>query len=107
MRTYWAVCAVLAAAFTAATAGALAAHPVAVDSIGGLTVIDHPAGWSAAAQHVPLVVVLPLALGFIAYHALSWRRASGERRQQLKWLASVVSRTLEPAHLSVWLRERG
>jgi hypothetical protein len=33
-------------------------------------------------------VLLGLSLAFIARQALSWRRATGERRQQLKWLAS-------------------
>ena len=82
-----------------------------------------------------------LWLSFAAHQVLSWRRAEGERRQQLKWLASgvavalgvgvvgsslaadaitdavevdsvrdelaaVVHRTLEPAHVSVWLTRR-
>jgi hypothetical protein len=34
------------------------------------------------------LVLLGLSLAFIARRALSWRRATGERRQQLKWLAS-------------------
>ena len=35
-----------------------------------------------------LLVILGLSLSFIVRQALSWRRADGERRQQLKWLAS-------------------
>jgi hypothetical protein len=35
-----------------------------------------------------------LWLSFAAHQVLSWRRAEGERRQQLKWLASGVVVTL-------------
>jgi hypothetical protein len=35
-----------------------------------------------------------MALGFIIRQLLSWRRASGERRQQLKWLASGAAITI-------------
>jgi hypothetical protein len=38
--------------------------------------------------------VLVLSLAFIARQALSWRRAAGERRQQLKWLASGAAVSL-------------
>jgi hypothetical protein len=68
--------------------GALAAHPVRVDSNGGLAAVDHPAGWFNAAQGLLIFVLLGLSLAFIGRQALSWRRATGERRQQLKWLAS-------------------
>jgi hypothetical protein len=33
-------------------------------------------------------------LSFVAHQVLSWRRATGERRQQLKWLASGAAVTL-------------
>jgi hypothetical protein len=80
--------AVLLAATGAATGGALAAHPVRVDNNGGLVVLDYPAGWFKAVQGLLILVLLGLSLAFIARQALSWRRATGERRQQLKWLAS-------------------
>jgi hypothetical protein len=35
-----------------------------------------------------------LSLGFICRQVLSWRRSSGERRQQLKWLASGAAVTI-------------
>ncbi len=68
--------------------GALAAHPVRVDNNGGLAALDYPAGWFNAVQGPLILVLLGLSLAFIARQALSWRRATGERRQQLKWLAS-------------------
>jgi hypothetical protein len=77
-----------------ATAGALAAHPVKADASGGLSAIDYPSGWFKAVEHLTLLIGLALALGFILRHALSWRRSSGVRRQQLKWLASGAAVTI-------------
>jgi hypothetical protein len=36
---------------------------------------------------VVVIAVAAIWLAFVAHQVLSWRRASGERRQQLKWLA--------------------
>ena len=88
LRVYGVWFAALLAATGAAMAGALAAHPVRVDNNGGLAALDHPAGWFNAVQGLLVFVLLGLSLAFIARQALSWRRATGERRQQLKWLAS-------------------
>ena len=88
LRAYGVWFAALLAATGAAMGGALAAHPVRVDNNGGLTALDHPAGWFNAVQGLLIFVLLGLSLAFIARQALSWRRATGERRQQLKWLAS-------------------
>jgi hypothetical protein len=71
-----------------ATGQAFAQHPVQVDSTGGLPSTDHPVGWYAAVSHALLLATLLFILAFIARQVLSWRRSSGERRQQLKWLAS-------------------
>jgi hypothetical protein len=88
LRAYGVWFAALLAATGAATAGALAAHPIRVDDNGGLTAVDQPTGWFNGAQGLLILVLLLLSLAFIARQALSWRRATGERRQQLKWLAS-------------------
>ena len=73
-----------------AVSGAVAGHHVQLDSFDGLVVIDRATGWFARAQMVFGVVGVPfLALG-VARQAVAWRRSSGERRQQLKWLASGV-----------------
>jgi hypothetical protein len=71
-----------------ATGSALAAHPVRVDTTGGLTTVDNPTGWFAVIIHGSLIVLLALSVSFIGRQVLSWRCSSGERRQQLKWLAS-------------------
>jgi MFS family permease len=71
------------------TIGAIAGHRIGVDTGGNLLIIDHPTGgwrwWSwINAMFFPL-----LAVGWLLSltgQVLSYRRASGERRQQLKWL---------------------
>jgi hypothetical protein len=88
LRVYAACFAALLATTGVAIAGALAAHPIRVDGNGGLTAVDQPAGWFNAVQGLLVMVLLGLSLAFIVRQALSWRRATGERRQQLKWLAS-------------------
>jgi hypothetical protein len=88
LRVYAVAFATLLVATAVAVGGALAAHPVRVDESGGLAAVDHPVGWFNAVQGVILLVIFGLSLSFIVRQALSWRRADGERRQQLKWLAS-------------------
>ena len=66
---------------------AITGHRVTVDNAyGGLTVIDYPSGWYAVAQNAVLVLILAFGLCFCGRQLLSWRRSSGARRQQLKWL---------------------
>jgi MFS family permease len=87
----WAFCALYAtllAATAAAVAGALSAHPMRIDAAGGLSAVDNPGGWYATTERSILIMILVLSVGFICRQVLSWRRSSGERRQQLKWLAS-------------------
>jgi hypothetical protein len=71
------------------TAGAIIGHHTQVDSGGNLLLLsgtDRAAGWWNVVQDVffPLLVVCWLAS--LAGQVLSYRRSSGERRQQLKWL---------------------
>ena len=44
----------------------------------------HPPGWLTAVVYLSIGVIW---LSFVGHQVLSWRRASGEHRQQLKWLA--------------------
>jgi hypothetical protein len=87
LRVWCAAFAVLLIGLAVNTGDALAAHPIRVDTTGGLTAVDNPTGWFAAINHGSLIVLLALSVSFIARQVLSWRRSSGERRQQLKWLA--------------------
>jgi len=41
-----------------------------------------------------LGLILVIVLSFVAHQVFSWRRATGERRQQLKWLATGAAVTL-------------
>jgi hypothetical protein len=88
LRIYAVAFALLILATCVAIAGALTAHPIRVDNTGGLAAVDHPVGWFNVVQGPLMVVLIGLSLAFIARQALSWRRSSGDRRQQLKWLAS-------------------
>ena len=55
---------------------------------------DHSAGWLSTAQNGAPVSIVVLSVCFVGRQVLSWRRSSGERRQQLKWLASGAAVTL-------------
>ena len=78
----------IASAF-ALTVSAIIDHHLQVDSGGNLVVLDNNAGsaawWNASTTVATLVLALSW-LGSLAAQALSYRRSSGERRQQLKWL---------------------
>jgi hypothetical protein len=94
-RVLW-VYAALAAYVTAVTVApaiaAVAGHDIHVDTNGNLTNTGQLGGWLAnppAWLIVPVLVsIVVIGLSFVAHQVLCWRRAGGERRQQLKWLAS-------------------
>lgn len=60
LRAYLAIYAFYIVALAVATAGALASHPLHVDSSGGLAATDNPYGWFAAVQSVTLVAAVAL-----------------------------------------------
>ena len=78
------------AALGVAVANAVAGHQVILDSFDGLAVIDHATGWFALVQMIFALIGLPFLLWSVARQFVAWRRSTGERRQQLKWLASGV-----------------
>jgi hypothetical protein len=74
-----------------AEAGTLAAGPIRVDVNGSYSGLGTPGGvlGTVAAATQFATILVPLCwLAFAARQVLCWRRASGERRQQLKWLMS-------------------
>jgi hypothetical protein len=89
--------------------GAIVGHAVHVDSSGNLLTFDNPTGAAAlwgTTQAVVLVLTVANWLVSLGGQVVSYRRSSGERRQQLKWLiggfvicviAIAVSSAL-PAH---------
>jgi hypothetical protein len=91
---YLADAALLAALILAVNVRAMAAQPVAVNGAGQL--IKQPNfGGVLTAMVVAAAVALPVFwLSFVARQVLSWRRAAGERRQQLKWLMSGAAVTV-------------
>jgi MFS family permease len=90
----WAYAVLVAYALSVVVAPAIAAvagHDIRLNASGNLTNTGQLAGWFGnppAWLIVPvLVAIVGIGLSFVARQVLSWRRASGERRQQLKWLA--------------------
>jgi hypothetical protein len=79
------------------TIGAILAHRVRIDPSGNLLPTVHPTGgvaWWGVAQNVFFVVLAVSWLASLAAQALSYRRSSGERRQQLKWLLAGAAGSL-------------
>jgi len=97
LRALCALFVITLTAYAVATVGALAAHPLRIDSSGGLSAIDSPRGWFSAVEGAAFLLGLALAVGFVVRQVLSWRRASGVYRQQLKWLATGAAVTIASA----------
>jgi hypothetical protein len=89
------------------TVGALAEHRTQVDSGGNLLLLsgtDPAAGWWNVAQALFFPLLAASWLASIASQALSFRRSSGVRRQQLKWLLAGSVVPFAGLGLSVLLR---
>jgi len=56
--------------------------------------VDHPTGaavlWGMA-RYLFFTLLFTCSVACVTQQAVSYRRASGERRQQLKWLASGIA----------------
>ncbi len=73
------------------TVGAIIGHTTGVDPSGNLLLLtgtDRAATWWNVVSNVFFVLLVVCWLGSLAGQLLSYRRSSGERRQQLKWLMS-------------------
>jgi signal transduction histidine kinase len=93
-RVLWAYAGLVAGylAFSfAVTIAALAGSRIRLDSSGDVTGTQHLPTWLAVGVVLPIGVIW---LSFAVHQVLSWRQATGERRQQLKWLASGAVVTL-------------
>jgi hypothetical protein len=63
----------------------VARDDVRVDAAGNLISTVRPHGCPLAAAGVLVLgLILVIVLSFVAHQVLSWRRATGQRRQQLK-----------------------
>jgi hypothetical protein len=91
VRAYTGLVAFVLAVLLAAPAAALVDRDVRLSPAGNLTSSGHLAEWLANPPGwliVPVIAaIVIIGLSFIGHQALSWRAASGDRRQQLKWLA--------------------
>ena len=89
------------------TASVLASHHVRVDSGGNLLQLNGNTpgyGWWDLVQNLFFPLLFACWLASIASQAISFRRSSGERRQQLKWLLAGSAATLVALGLAVLLR---
>ena len=89
--SYLVLIVVVAAGVAANEAGTIAGQHIQVDLNGTYSGPGGSAGGLGAfvADASAGLVLVPLFwLAFVARQVLSWRRATGERRQQLKWLTS-------------------
>jgi hypothetical protein len=86
---YLAVAALWIAGTVIISVWAIVGHHVQVDSGGNLLAIDHPTGWAAwwgTVQGLFFPLLGACWLASLAGQVLSYRRSSGDRREQLKWL---------------------
>lgn len=95
LRAYVVAGALASAAVSAPAVTAVARHDVRIDAAGNLISTGRPhGGVLAVAAPLGLGLILVIVLSFVAHQVFSWRRATGERRQQLKWLATGAAVTL-------------
>jgi hypothetical protein len=91
LRAYLAVVTAVPLTVAAVTVIILGRGHARVLGDGYLAAVERPSGETAflgLVAPVFIVAVVVFWLAAIASQALSWRRSSGDRRQQLKWLAS-------------------
>jgi hypothetical protein len=88
LRSYLVLVVVVTAGYVANEAGTIAGRPVQVDMSGAYSGPGSPAGvLGVLAVAGAAFILVPLFWpAFAARQVLSWRRANGERREQLKWL---------------------
>ena len=98
---YGLLCGGYLALLIAVAVDAISGHRIRIDGYGGLTIVDYPTGRLAVAQSIILVLTVVLGVGFAVRQLLSWRRSSGLRRQQLKWLMFGAAICVICAGLSV------
>jgi hypothetical protein len=106
VRAYIAVAALWIVGTVVITAGALVDHHTQVDSGGNLLLLrgtDPAAGWWNVIQVLFFPLLVACWLASLAGQALSYRRSSGERRQQLKWLLAGTAAVLVGTPLAVVL----
>ena len=101
LGAYAVIGAVYVVAAAVVAGGVIASHRIEVSTGGGLVAIERPAGWFAVTTQVISIAFVACWVLFVLRQVLSWRRADGERRQQLKWLMSGAAVCLAGGSLIV------
>jgi hypothetical protein len=94
LRLYLAVAALWVGGAFAISAAAIAGHRIRLSTGGDLAILDHPTGAAALwglSQDAFFTLLFGCGVACVIQQAVSYRRASGERRQQLKWAASGIA----------------
>ncbi|MGD0069506.1 MAG: hypothetical protein ABSB76_39555 [Streptosporangiaceae bacterium] len=100
---YAAVAALWIAGAVELTVRAIISHHIQVDSAGNLLLLsstDRAAGWWNLVQDIFFPLLLVCWVTSLAGQVFSYRRSSGDRREQLKWLAGGVTAVLVGAPLN-------
>ena len=85
-RAYLALCALIIAILLGNGAWAMRGAPIVVQKNGQLVNNPGPSGALGFVLVIAFLAVLVFWVLFVLRQVLSWRRATGERRAQLKWL---------------------
>ncbi|HWE82925.1 MAG TPA: hypothetical protein VG265_14835 [Gaiellaceae bacterium] len=86
LRAYLSIWAIVLVAMTIADTAAFTDRRLHVDSTGELEIFNHSTNWLAYVMKLAIPAYGALALSFVVALLLAYRRSTGERRQQLKWL---------------------
>jgi len=100
---YLGLCGVLLAVVVAGALPVILDGHIQVDPSGQLLVFDHPHGWVSRTQLPIFAAFTGCWLAFVAAQVRAWRRARGERRQQLKWLIAGATVCLACTAASIGL----
>jgi len=94
LRAYLAVCALIVAILLGGGAWQIGGTRIVVQDNGQLVGNSGPGGPTAFAFLILLIAAPVFWASFVARQVLSWRRAAGERRAQLKWLMAGSAATV-------------
>ena len=85
---YLLFCAVFVAGTLAIAARVIIEHQIHIDPGGGLTVLDNVTtyAWFGIAQGLFFIVLLVSWLSWLVLQVIRFRRSTGERHEQMKWL---------------------
>ncbi len=103
---FWAYIALIVSVTTVSLAqaiGAIVHHDIHVNSSGSLVTPGHKTSPTAAVAFLVIASIALMWVSFIVQKVLSWHQSTGERRQQLKWLACGAAITLVAGILAAML----